>query len=171
MFCEHVGLFRLSSAEVRVHTPRTVPLLLSEPARQSGKKKNEKTQLRSTTVSTPRNLLMAAIKSISPYSWNHLDTSLTHSTCHQLLVLPRITLPDTPLLSSVFSLPSAALIQDSRCQALPPRDNLSLSRTISVALMYRSLFYNFCPIFASLGLSSGLRRHLVGYLRQVTTIR
>jgi hypothetical protein len=147
MFCEHVGLFRLSSAEVQVqNTPHCLP----SPSPQGRVAKKRKNQLRSTTVTTPRSLLMAAIKSISPYSWNHLSTSLTHP------------LPISFLFSyTVLSHHSLILEHYSRSHLLPslsglpvpatnPRDNLSLMRAISAASMYCSLLRllsNLCSLW------------------------
>jgi hypothetical protein len=121
---------------VRGQTPHpALSPLRARKARQSGKKL--KNQLRSTTVSTPPRLLMTAIKSMDQSLFLESLVHLTSSplTCHQLLV--RIIIHLTS--QSVFSLPYAALIRDSRCyDGLHPRDNHYLSPAISAASMHCS---------------------------------
>jgi hypothetical protein len=170
MFREHVGLFRLSSAEVQVqNTPHCLP----SPSPQGRVAKKRKNQLRSTTVTTPRSLLMAAIKSISPYSWNHLSTSLTHP-------LPISFLFSYTVLSH-HSLILEHYSQISRSHLLPSFGTPGTShqpqgQSLSYAGDQRRLdvlltFTTFVQSLQSVGVSSGLRRHLLGHLRQVTTIR
>lgn len=54
---------------------------------------------------------------------------------------------------------------------VPTPGTISLVRERSASPRCILHFLRLCPIFASVGVSSGLRRHLLGYLRQVTTIR
>jgi hypothetical protein len=166
MFCEHVGLFRLSPAEIaRTDSPHCSPLRARKAESQKTKK-----QLRSTTVSTPR-LLMAAIKSVTSLpilgiTW----TPHSQLTSHQLLVLPffRIIIHLLPhscqsRLLPWFGTPGASLHL---------RDNLSFaSDQRPLDALFTHVHFTLCPIFASVGVSSGLRRHPLGYVRQVTTIR
>jgi hypothetical protein len=132
MFCEHVGLFRLSSAEAaRTYTPHCRPLRARKAEQQKTKK-----QLRSTTVSTPR-LLMAAIKSITSVPIlgitcpPHSSTDFPSASCSpvlshlsaSLLFLAPISCPDSGL---------PVLVSTS--------GTISLSRAISVASMHPSHF-------------------------------
>jgi hypothetical protein len=139
MFCEHVGLFRLSSAEVQGQTRHRTPhCLLSEPARPGRVAKNEKKP-------TPIDDGLHAATPSNDCDQVHASVPILGTTCpphsplssHQLLV--------RSFASSFTSLWSVAILAPICCSdsGLPVlastfRDNHYLCPAISAASMHSS---------------------------------